>query len=85
MSLVLFTLAWLIGIWIASRIAMPNLVLGIAASALTQLVEADVGSDPVQSGDQCPDVTQRVAVAVGAQKRFCSQQPMNSDECRGPF
>jgi hydrogenase/urease accessory protein HupE len=28
--LIPFTLAWLIGIWIASRIAMPTLELGIA-------------------------------------------------------
>jgi hypothetical protein len=30
MPLIPFTLAWLIGIWIASRIALPTLALGVA-------------------------------------------------------
>ena len=31
--LIPFTLAWLIGIWVASRIAAPNVVLSVAAGA----------------------------------------------------
>ena len=31
MPLILFTLAWLIGIWGASRVALPNLALGFVA------------------------------------------------------
>lgn len=30
MPLILFTLAWLIGIWIASRTTMPSVALGVA-------------------------------------------------------
>jgi hypothetical protein len=30
MPLIPFTLAWLIGIWIASRIALPTVALGFA-------------------------------------------------------
>jgi hypothetical protein len=29
--LIPFTIAWLIGIWLASRIALPTLALGVAA------------------------------------------------------
>lgn len=31
MPLIPFTLAWLIGIWLASRVALPSLVLGFVA------------------------------------------------------
>ena len=31
MPLIPFTLAWLVGIWLASRIALPTVVLGFAA------------------------------------------------------
>ena len=33
MPLIPFTLAWLIGIWLASRIALPTLAFGVAAGA----------------------------------------------------
>ncbi len=47
--LIPFTLAWLIGIWLASRVTVPSLALGVAAIA------ALVGIIPTTGCGVCAD------------------------------